>query len=557
MRRFLISIFALFAICMSAVAKEELQLSEGVTVAGKVTCNGEPMVGVTVSDGALFTQTDSLGVYQLHSLKYYGSVFVITPSGYEPTVKRGIMPQFWAPLNSRKMQKVERHDFELKKVDNNRHRVIFAADLHISGRNDDMLQFKRLCIPAFKNAVEQVRDSIPVYSIFLGDLCRNDSWYSQEIDPTDVLSLMATMHYPTMVYTVMGENEYDGAVPAGAMTDHQASELYATSCAPRFYSLNIGQVHYVVLDNIVFRNDPGDGKYPTEIVGKRNFDSRVSADCLAWLRRDLELVKDKSTPIMVCMHHGAIRKSNKGSLVKSFTKPEYVDSLIAAFKDFSTVRFITAHAHRRRVSDPKELKNITEHTITPLGGNGWESSYNGFDHMCSDGATAGFEIFDYDGRDVKWSYRSVHDEKRTFRAYDMNSVMEYYRQNEDVKAMVQAYPNKRVNYGIANFANYVYINYWADEPKAKLEVWEGDKKLKPRRVYQDDPLFTIASVVVRHKNSRGRKLNFGRNSSQHLFRVKTDTATTVVKIRATDPFGRTFIDSLVRPTPFPPKAHKL
>ena len=308
---------------------------------------------------------------------------------------------------------------------------------------------------------------------------------------------------------------------------------------------------------IVFRNDPGDGKYPTEIVGKRNFDSRVSADCLAWLRRDLELVKDKSTPIMVCMHHGAIRKSNKGSIIKSFTKPEYVDSLIAAFKDFSTVRFITAHAHRRRVSDPKELKNITEHTITPLGGNGWESSYNGFDHMCSDGATAGFEIFDYDGRDVKWSYRSVHDEKRTFRAYDMNSVMEYYRQNEDVKAMVQAYPNKRVNYGIANFANYVYINYWADEPKAKLEVWEGDKKLKPRRVYQDDPLFTIASVVVRHKNSRGRKLNFGRNSSQHLFRVKTDTATTVVKIRATDPFGRTFIDSLVRPTPFPPKAHKL
>ncbi len=530
-----------------AVAKSDLNPPQGVTVMGVVTCQGIPMQGVTVSDGALFTQTDKNGAYYLRSLKYYGSVFVIIPSGYEPTVRRGIYPQFWAPLATNKLQKVERHDFDLRRVDNMRHRVIFAADMHFSSRNEDLLQFKRACLPAIKRAVAEVRDSIPVYSILLGDMCRNDSWYSQDIDPTDALAILRSMRYPTMVYTAMGENEYDGAVPAGPMIDHLASELYAAGCAPRFYSLNIGEVHYVVLDNTIFRNEAGGGKYPTEVVGKRNFDVRVAADCLAWLRRDLALVEDKTTPIIVCMHHPAMRTSNKGNIIKSFTEPQYVDSLLNCLKEFNRVRLVTAHNHRRRISAPKALKNITEHNIASLSGSNWESGYNGYPLLCSDGAPAGFEIFDWQGRKVQWEYRTIYEPERTFRAYDMRAVGEYYRQDEDVKKMLHAYPNKRVDYGAKDFAKYVYINYWADEPKSKLEVWEGNKRLKPKQIYQDDPLFTVSTVVIRHRNARGRKLSFGRNSSHHLYRVKPDSASTVIKIRTTDPFGRTFVDSLVRP----------
>ena len=289
MRRLTTILLSLFvAVTLSA----QSPAPQGVAnVVGTVTCEGVPVEGVVVSDGALFTRTDSLGCYALNSLKYYGSVFIITPSGYEPTTKRGVIPQFWAPLDQKRLQRVERHDFTLRKVDNSRHRMIFTADMHISSRNEDMYQFRRTCLPALRRAAEQVNDSIPVYSVILGDLCRNDSWYSQDIDPTDVVGMLAKMRYPAMFYTVMGENEYDGAVPAGIMTDHIASELYATTCAPRFYAFNIGKVHYVVLDNTVFRNDAGDGKYPTEIVGKRNYDRRVSADCLAWLRRDLETIE--------------------------------------------------------------------------------------------------------------------------------------------------------------------------------------------------------------------------------------------------------------------------
>ena len=539
----------LVAILLSLVATFTLwaQSSEPKGVAnivGTVTCQGEPVEGVVVSDGALFTRTDSLGFYSLNSLKYYGSVFIITPSGYEPTAKKGVIPQFWAPLDQKHLQKVERHDFTLRKVDNTRHRMIFTADMHISSRNEDMYQFRRTCMPALRRAAEQVKDSIPVYSVILGDLCRNDSWYSQDIDPTDVVGMLAKMRYPAMFYTVMGENEYDGAVPAGILTDHTASELYATTCAPRFYAFNIGQVHYVVLDNTFFRNDAGDGKYPTEVVGKRNYDRRVSADCLAWLRRDLETIEDKSTPIVVCMHHSAIRMSNKGRLIKAFSKPEDTDSLISCFSDFNSVRFVTAHVHRRRISKPKELKNITEHTVTSLSGNNWETGYNNYPHICTDGSPAGFEIFDYNGRDLRWHFASLHD-TLPFRLYDMNKLGEHYRTNEDIKSLIKAYPDRRINYGSDSFKDYVYINYWCDEPASKLEVWDDKRQLKVRQVYHDDPLFTEASTVVRHKNSRGRKISFSKNNAQHMFRVKVDSTSTFLRVRAVDSFGVEAVDTLI------------
>ena len=539
----------LVAILLSLVATSTLwaQSSEPKGVAnivGTVTCQGEPVEGVVVSDGALFTRTDSLGFYSLNSLKYYGSVFIITPSGYEPTAKKGVIPQFWAPLDQKHLQKVERHDFALRKVDNTRHRMIFTADMHISSRNEDMYQFRRTCMPALRRAAEQVKDSIPVYSVILGDLCRNDSWYSQDIDPTDVVGMLAKMRYPAMFYTVMGENEYDGAVPAGILTDHTASELYATTCAPRFYAFNIGQVHYVVLDNTFFRNDAGDGKYPTEVVGKRNYDRRVSADCLAWLRRDLETIEDKSMPIVVCMHHSVIRMSNKGRLIKAFSKPEDTDSLISCFSDFNSVRFVTAHVHRRRISKPKELKNITEHTVTSLSGNNWETGFNNYPHICTDGSPAGFEIFDYNGRDLRWHFASLHD-TLPFRLYDMNKLGERYRTNEDIKSLIKAYPDRRINYGSDSFKDYVYINYWCDEPASKLEVWDDKRQLKVRQVYHDDPLFTEASTVVRHKNSRGRKISFSKNNAQHMFRVKVDSTSTFLRVRAVDSFGVEAVDTLI------------
>ena len=535
-----------------AFAKESVTLPAGTTVYGRVTCQGEPMAGVTVSDGALFTETDSEGRYALQSLKFYGSIFIITPSGYDPVCEKGVLPRFWASLNTRKPTKCEQHDFQLIKRDNQHHRLIVASDPALSNRNEDLLQFKRIFMPAAKRVAERAKqDSIPIYSIILGDLSVNSHWYSAEFDVSDAISTFVSSRYPTPLYTVMGERDHDGAIPSGVLTDYRSEQLYVESCGPRFYSMNIGRVHYVVLDNTVFLNEPGNGKYPSEITGKRNFDRRVSADQLSWLRRDLSRVEDKSRPIVVCMHHNTIRTNNKGLMVKALTKEADADSLIACFKDFKNVRFLTGHSARRRISAPKELPNIMEHSISSISGNGWETALNEFPHICADGTDGGFEIFTMDGDSCSWQFHSLQNGNRTFRAYDMNEVRKHYCSDPDTKQLVREHTS-RINYGTSSFADYVYINWWGDEPGAKLEISANGNALKPKRIYQDDPLFTQASTVVRLRNARGRRqVSFSKNNCQHLYRVKADSTMTTLHIRATDPFGRIFEDSIVRPCPFP------
>ena len=127
----------------------------------------------------------------------------------------------------------------------------------------------------------------------------------------------------------------------------------------------------------------------------------------------------------------------------------------------------------------------------------------------------------------------------------MNKLGERYRTNEDIKSLIKAYPDRRINYGSDSFKDYVYINYWCDEPASKLEVWDDKRQLKVRQVYHDDPLFTEASTVVRHKNSRGRKLSFSKNNAQHMFRVKVDSTSTFLRVRAVDSFGVEAVDTLI------------
>ncbi len=547
----------LFATATGICAKQPKLPADGTTVSGKVTCDGQPVAGVTVSDGVLFATTDAQGCYSLASKKFQGTVFIITPSGYEPVCKKGVLPQFWARLKSNRPDKAEQHDFALRRVNNTRHRMIFSADMHLANRSDDLRQLKNTYIPAVREAVEEARrDSIPVYSMILGDLSSSAHWYSSEFDIDDALHSIVASGYPAMLYTAMGEQDYDGSVPSGALTDHNAERMYVCSCGPKYYAMNIGDVHYVVLDNTMFLNEPGDGKYPTEIVGKRNYNRFVSSDQLAWLRRDLALVGDKSTPIVVCMHHNAFRVNSKGALSCAFSEQRWLDSLTSCFRHFRNVHFFTGHSHRKRLSESAQLPNIIEHDLPSASGNAWVTAFDGFAHICPDGTAPGFGICDIDGRNIVWHYRTEQYGGRTFRAYDMRSVGKYYRENDDVRRFVREYP-ERIDYGAHDFDGYVYINWWGFEPQAKLEVWQGDRRLKVRQIFQEDPLFTVSSDVVRLKNSRGRKPTIRKNNCQHLFRVKPRFDSTELLIRTTDRFGGVFeekmpISSEILPI-FPPR----
>lgn len=551
--RNILAIIALIASVFTAGAKPKTVKRDSITIFGYVYCEGKPMADVAVSDGFHIVKTDSLGRYNMASHKWQNVVFITPPSGYEPKCNKRIFPKFWALLR-KKREVAEQHDFHLVKRDQSNHRMIFMSNICLQNSNDDLMQLKGRTIPMARAIAEEVGDSTAVYTILIGDLSHNDTWYSREFDVDDAVSLFGSLRYPTMLYTVMGDRDHDGAIPGTGLTDYQSERTYVMSCGPKYYSINIGDVHYVVLDNTVFRNEPGKGKYPPEIKGKRNFDRFVTSDQLDWLRKDLALIKDKNTPIVVCMHQTAITTNQRNRISKRFSKPEYVDSLTNCFTAFKRVHFMTSGNMDRRVFYPKELPNIIEHSLASTSGDRWRLGQNGFLSINNVGVPAGVELFDVHKDSIAWHYRTERNESKTFRVYDMSEVGKYYRENTDIQNLLREYPKTFINYGLKDFEKYVYINWWGQEKGASLKVYEDNRSLRVRSIYQADPLYVTTSPTTSLKWSRGRKPHFSRNNCQHLFRVERSSLTSTIKVVAEDPYGRVVEEIFVGKKPFSPTA---
>ena len=545
-RKIAISLLLLMAV-FSLEAKSHAK-RDSITIHGRVLCEGKPLAGVRVSDGVHIVETDSLGRYGIASNKFQNVVFVMTPSGYEPSCQKRIVPQFWALLK-KKREVAEQHDFHLVKRNQSNHRIIFMSNLYLQNSNEDLMQFKKRTIPSISKMVEEVSDSTAVYSIVLGDISNCSTWYSREFDIDDAVSTLSNLRYPTMFYTVMGDQDNDGAVPGTGLTDYYAERQYIYSCGPKYYSMDIGDVHYIVLDNTVFRNEPGKGKYPTEIVGKRNYDRFVTVDQLDWMRKDLALIKDKSKPIVVCMHQNVISTNNKHRMSKRLSKPEHVDSLTNCFTEFKNVHFVTSGNMDRRIFHPRELPNIIEHCLSPTSGDRWRLGYNGYLSMNTGGVPAGVEIFDIDKEKIVWHHRTENNERKTFRVYDMASVGAYYRESLDVQNLLREHAKTFINYADKEFENYIYINWWGNEKGARLEVFEDNKPLAVRQIHQADPLFVVNSPAVTLKQSR-HKQSFSRNNCQHMFRAQRTSPTSVIRVRATSPFGEVIEECFIGRKPF-------
>ena len=546
-----VALMLLFVASILPVEAKKVVKRDSITIFGRVLCEGKPLADVPVSDGVHIVKTDSTGYYAIASHKFQGVVFVITPSGYEPECKKRILPQFWSLLG-KKREVAEQHDFHLRKCEQTNHRIIFMSNLFLHNSNDDLLQFKKNTIPAARKISEEVDDSTSVYTILLGDISNCPMWYSREFDVSDAVSLAASLRYPTMLYTVMGDQDNDGAVPGTGLTDYYAERQYVYSCGPKYYSMNIGDIHYIVLDNTVFRNEAGKGKYPTEIVGKRNYDRFVTSDQLDWLRRDLALVKDKSTPIVVCMHQTAFTSNSKQRISKRFSKPEHLDSLTNCFTNYKNVHFVTAGSMDRKISRTKDLPNIIEHAVASTSGDRWKTGYNGYEQINSAGVKAGFEVFDIEGRHMSWGHISEDGSRKPFRVYDMAKVGEYYRENLDVQNLVREYQKSIINYAAPEFEKFIYINWWGHEQGAKLEVFEDNRPLRVRQIHQADPQFVVTSSAVTLKHSRNKKPRFGRNNCNHLFRVQRTSPTSTIRVRATDPYGVIHEEIIAGNKPFMP-----
>ena len=518
-------------------------------VYGVVHCDGEGLADVVVSDGVEVVKTDKDGVYQFKSAKKWGYVFISIPKGYE-VGSEGVLPQFHATLTE-KADKAERHDFNLVKVNQEKYRVYFLGDMHLADRTNDLNQFDN-CMKEVKADI--MDDDVKSYVITLGDMTWDLYWYSRNYYFPQYLN--SVNYYfknaakQVQFFHTIGNHDHDMCKDG----DFNTVIEYVKDIAPTYYSFNIGDVHYIVLDDILCTNVGGAASAKPE----RSYYSEVTDEQLKWLAKDLSFVS-KTTPVIVTSHAPVYAKEtvkNVNAVTTYYLKNS--GTLISKFKGYK-VDFVTGHTHVLYNVD-KSSEGIYEHNAGAVCASWWWSGYltPGI-HICTDGAPGGYSVWDITGTDKKWRYKGTgRDENEQFRTYDLNNV--WFTVEKDAPKVPAALKSDFEKYTDAypkNSKNEVLINIWNWNPKWQIEIKENGKTLTSTRVKGYDPLHIAALTAKRFNNSAIKEVPaFTTTVNYHMFKVKASSATSTIDIKVTDEFGNVYSETMKRPKEFSTDAYK-
>lgn len=509
---------------------------DGCSLRGFVYQGDTGIPGVWVSDGVSFTQTDENGFYWLKSDKRFGYVFICLPSGYLPATGNNAVPGYWKAV-SIDANLYEQCNFELKATDTTNHQVFFAADLHLADRAvgpnaiNDLKQFDLGFIADSKALAAAYGQN--TFLITLGDITWDAYWYKTGFMPANYISKMK--QYPLMIFNCMGNHDNNPYVRG----DNNGSKIYRSTVAPTYYSFDLGEVHYIVLDNIEWINTNGANGF----VGERDYHERVDQVQIAWLKEDLSHIADKSKPIVVCSH--CQFHNNRNSSFKVNKHMQNTPEVLACFDGFTNVHIMTGHAHLNMTMEINN--NIMEHNVGATCETWWQSSSASIldgRGICRDGTPAGYAVFEFKGKDLKWYYKSIgFDKSLQFRAYDMNNVMRE-RWTSALSTQEPARDTGGDDYGDLE-DNVIYINVWDYDSKWKIEVYEegNSKPLTVTRVYDRDPLHTATTDVILGKVGDLIE-DLASIRSSHIWQVITEEDDTDITIKVTNRFGEEFTQTM-------------
>jgi len=524
-------------VSISVSVNLEIPDIEGMTIKGIVYCDGKGIPGVAVSDGYEVTLTDANGVYYLASDKKYKYVFISVPGNYEVANEENL-PQFYKRLAG--ASSVERKDFSLVQVDNDKHVVLMMADWHLANRNSDISQFTSGFLQDLNSTIASYTASgTKVYGMTLGDMTWDLYWYTNQFALPEYLVQMYNIN--CTMFNLMGNHDNDPY----CVGDWAAEQAYKDVIGPTYYSFNLGEVHYIILDDTEYINTGAS----EGVVGERNYSASLTDDQMTWLERDLATITDPSTPIIIGMHIPFYQPpvvDENGNYTPQ-VKLKNSSAFLSLIEGFSNVHVLSGHAHMNyKVSG---TESFMEHNTGAVCATWWWTGKPGYagNHICPDGSPGGFEIWNADGKTVSWQYKGVgYNTNYQFRSYDLNSIQitaADYAPNSTDEALAP-YVGE---YASPGFANEVLINVWNFDDDWSIEVTENGVPLEVSRVNAKDPLHIISYEALRLNAGAIPSDGFVTNSSSHFFKVTASGAETTLEIRVTDRFGNEYTETMLRP----------
>ena len=421
--------------------------------------------------------------------------------------------------------------------------------MHLANRTNDAAQFTQFTTDL--NAYMAQHSGQKMYALTLGDMTWDLYWYKNNYALPQYRETINRQVKNLQIYHTMGNHDNDFMTTS----DYDAAVKYVDCIGPTFYSFNIGQVHYVVMDNIDCSAYDG--------TDSRNYVKKLSNEQLKWLAKDLAYV-DKSTPLIVAMHAQIYKPTNTGFAFDHDSAN--TEALLAALDGYE-VHFVTGHTHKVYNITPDDDvvkgRDIHEHNSGAICASWWWSgNLTPGVHVSIDGAPGGYAIWDIDGTDFAWLYKSTGwPEEYQFRSYDLNNVSFSMDDVPNIPSnvLIQLAYKKYVNAYPENSDNEVLIKIWNWNSNWELSVVdERGKTLEYTPVWAYDPLHIAALSVPRFNNSGITSTpSFVTELATNFFKVKADDADVDLTITVKDEFGHTWTEEMQRPKAFSTDAYKL
>lgn len=543
----------------------------GTTVFGRVTCKGFGVEGVTVSDGYKVTTTNSEGVYELASdkasSKSHGYVFISVPSGYE-AAQDGVFPKFWQTLTSTSNSVIERHDFELTKVNNDNHIMMVMGDLHLCNRTalKDKKQFEVFAYEFNQMVKDYKAAGKSVYALQLGDMTWDLYWDDNQGLSGCNFDLAAYKTYINQKLTcgvplfhAMGNHDYDYRLTG----DWETAVYYKQTISPTYYSFNIGGIHYIVIDDVICTNN--------KTVDNRGNKQGITDDQIAWVKEDMKHVAS-GVPVVVAMHMAAYNTSGSAQ-----SGTASLNSAITSSGSHK-IHYVTGDTHIMNHYG-KITDAVSENNVGAVCGDWWWTGRNTsevefpglsvqpFDYWFShqyqfqqtrDGSPSGYMIYTMTGSDIKWQFKGTClPLSRQFKTYDRNQFAinnTNYPGKGSYASTINsdAYSLLFYNFRDTRSDNTVFINVWNYDPSWTITVKENGTSLTVEQQRNiPDPMCLVTYNAARYAGGNSATSTFKANTTMtHIFKVTASSATSTLEITVKDGFGNTYTETMKRPKAF-------
>jgi hypothetical protein len=464
--------------------------------------------GVRVSNGREVVLTDRQGRYGL-PVDDDTIIFVIKPAGWMTPVDERRLPRFYyvhkphgsPPLKYAGVEPTgplpASVDFPLhKQKDSKRFRIVVFGDTQPYSKEEVYL--------VGHDVVEELVGFDAAFGVSLGDLVGDDLSLFEPL--TDVVK-----HVRIPWYNVLGNHDMNYDSP----DDEHSTESFQRVFGPPSYSFEYGDVHFIVLDDVIW-SGAGEDK-------KGAYRGAFSAEPLEFVKNDLALTP-KDRLIVLMMHIPLVEVENRGALYDLLEDRPHTLSM-------------AAHWHKQTHAfvgedDGWDGPDAHHHFVNATVSGSWWRGIRDEEYIphttMRDGAPNGYSVITFDGHDYSIRFkvaRRPSDHQMTIFAPDEVPLAEA----ADTE---------------------VVVNVFAGSPRSTVQMRVGDhgEWTAMTRVEREDPYYRLLKEAEAARGDTKGKLPRIEKST-HIWVAKlpatAQPGSHLIQVRTTDVFGQTYMDNRI------------